>query len=281
MEKKSQQLQFLCDFFLMEFLNYTIISEQLNVEYSFGLETVTKFEISLKNLYYLLFSSETLEKIKKTQNMSKAKVDLEYKNKRIHLLYSILFLKSEKKFLIGIKNLSLQNDLIEFYVKIKNESLVDSTTNLMNRRSFNKIILDKKLSVLNTKKQWAFAFIDIDNFKKLNDTYGHLAGDLVLEKFGKVLLASTRGSDMCFRYGGEEFVVVIFDCAENNIRNIATRICENVRNMFVTFENYKLRITVSIGIQIGSNHSTFKEALEKADEKLYFAKNSGKDKFCL
>ena len=124
---------------------------------------------------------------------------------------------------------------------------------------------------------FAVLMMDIDDFKKVNDTYGHRKGDEVLNKIGNCLTDNIRSTDFVARYGGEEFVIILKNINEENAKKIAEKIRENVEKLQIS--KIEKPITISIGIAMFPKHSQFKEELiEKADQALYNAKEKGKDK---
>ena len=169
-------------------------------------------------------------------------------------------------------------ELLEDVNKLRNEAGTDALTNLLNRRSFEKIL--EKALLLYYEKNLAFSMvlIDLDDFKKLNDTYGHPAGDEVLRVFGRILLANMRQEDHAFRYGGEEFAVLANGDISENIKHFINRIRLEVKNKQILFEQQPLKITFSAGLV--SMRDTFKrdELISAADKALYHAKQGGKDR---
>jgi len=116
-------------------------------------------------------------------------------------------------------------------------------------------------------------YLDIDHFKKINDTYGHEKGDEVLKDFVKILKETFRKNDIIGRWGGEEFVVIL----PKSHFEIASWLAERLRKKVEEFDFGNLKVTVSIGVSEFQNKKEFKKALEKADEALYEAKNSGRN----
>jgi len=169
-------------------------------------------------------------------------------------------------------------ELLEDVNNLRNEAGTDVLTNLLNRRSFEKI-LEKALQLFFEKNlAFSMVLIDLDDFKKLNDTYGHPAGDEVLRVFGRVLLANMRQEDHAFRYGGEEFAVIASGDVSENIKHFINRIRLEVKNMQVLFENQPLKVTFSAGLVAMRDTFGKDELITAADKALYQAKKSGKDR---
>ena len=124
--------------------------------------------------------------------------------------------------------------------------------------------------------------MDIDFFKKVNDTYGHPAGDLILKKVSELIKAGLRQTDIASRYGGEEFAAILLKSDLNKACQIAERIRNSVENYnFIISGNAKVNVTISGGIaNYPSNTDNKKTLIEKADKALYYAKKTGRNKIC-
>ncbi len=189
---------------------------------------------------------------------------------------TILSSKSEISILQN-KISKLENEL----EKTKEESSRDDLTELLNRKAYEKEA--SKLESLYSRSQnnYAIVFIDLDNFKKVNDTYGHSAGDMVLVKFSKFLKKETRGLDIIARYGGEEFVAILnFTIIEELVRYLK-RIKNIINENVFLYKEKKITVTFSAGVAIRNNHSSYKDTIHKADTLLYRAKDQGKNKIIL
>ena len=123
--------------------------------------------------------------------------------------------------------------------------------------------------------------IDIDHFKQVNDTYGHLAGDRILIAVAQSLVRSLRPSDMPVRFGGEEFSVFLPGTTEENAKVIAERIRRNVENMSITLHDETIiQVTVSIGFAERIENDTVASLIDRADKALYHAKENGRNRIC-
>jgi diguanylate cyclase (GGDEF)-like protein len=119
--------------------------------------------------------------------------------------------------------------------------------------------------------------VDIDNFKRINDTFGHLFGDNVLNKFGKLLKTKIREIDMAARYGGEEFAVVMSNTGLEEAVKIADRIRQSIQAY--SFDKENLTTTVSIGIALYPlDANSLNELIENSDYALYKSKRNGKNR---
>ena len=127
--------------------------------------------------------------------------------------------------------------------------------------------------------------VDIDHFKKVNDTYGHLAGDIALQKVSHHLLSHTRKDDMVARFGGEEFMIMMRGCDAEQARVLAENLRLGIAQMQVQATGHTFSITISVGIATLSDankteFTLFESLLEKADSLLYKAKTSGRNRVC-
>ena len=165
--------------------------------------------------------------------------------------------------------------------KTKIENMKDSLTGLLTRKAFNDEIkrIESAYNRINT--QYAIIFFDLDHFKKINDTYGHEGGDVVLSTFGKILSKSIRDHDVVGRYGGEEFVAIIHFNLNRELLQFLKRIKTIVTENSFLYKNQKIKVTFSAGVSLRTNYDTFDNALQKADMLLYQAKESGRNKIIL
>jgi diguanylate cyclase len=164
--------------------------------------------------------------------------------------------------------------------KYKAESSLDFLTGLYNVRQFDRIYNDITERIVEKEEQLSLLFIDIDFFKKINDTYGHAEGDLVLKELGKVLLNTCRDFDIVSRNGGEEFSVILLDCPPEKAIRIAERVRSTIEaHPFPLSNGETVNITVSVGISSYDKDSIdFNELLKQADRSLYRAKQTGRNK---
>lgn len=169
---------------------------------------------------------------------------------------------------------SLRLQLETFNGRLKKEVNIDALTGAYNRRAF-RMILDKALEQrAMTKKPFVLAIIDIDHFKRVNDTYGHQKGDDVLKMIGKHLQTQIRQSDALIRYGGEEFVICFNDI---NIEH-AHKIMEKIRLSVASLKLLDDRnVTISGGLSELRSDDIVSSLMRRADKALYAAKASGRN----
>ncbi len=155
----------------------------------------------------------------------------------------------------------------------------DSLTGLLNHASIKEAIVLEVLRARRTGKPVSVAMLDIDHFKKVNDTYGHAAGDLVISAVGLLLRQRIRQSDVAGRYGGEEFAVVLQDCDEQNAHLLLENIRQSFANVHFNHEGKEFSCTLSAGLACSLQYpgSSGTELLIASDEALYAAKHGGRN----
>lgn len=164
--------------------------------------------------------------------------------------------------------------------RLKTLSMRDHLTGLYNRRVFEAMLEVETRK--RSSKPFSLLLIDLDNFKLVNDTYGHGTGDQVLVAIARMLRLSFRKSDVVSRYGGEEFAVLLPETAPDSARQVAERFRENVASLSLGAGPEKIRPTVSVGIASIAYRFGIEVAdvIEEADRALYRAKAAGKDQVC-
>jgi len=165
--------------------------------------------------------------------------------------------------------------------KYKENSNIDYLTSLLTRKAYENEIQKLEDLYIRDNNNYAIVFFDIDDFKKVNDTYGHDCGDVVLKTFSEILKKLTRKTDLVARYGGEEFISVIKYKNEEELVNYLTRVKNIVTTNKFKYKDIRLNITFSAGVEIRSCSDSYANTIKKADDLLYEAKNSGKNKIIL
>lgn len=154
----------------------------------------------------------------------------------------------------------------------------DALTGVNNRSTFD-ASLEREISLSQRQgSDCSLLFIDIDFFKKVNDTYGHSAGDEILKAIAGKIKDCTRNTDLLFRYGGEEFVAILNDSDCEAAYIIADRILESVRETVTTYQGQDISVSVSIGLACLNETDSAHSLLDRADNALYAAKGEGRDK---
>jgi diguanylate cyclase (GGDEF)-like protein len=153
-------------------------------------------------------------------------------------------------------------------------ALTDELTKLPNRRALAQRFLQEMQRARRHHNAIAFLMIDLDHFKQVNDTYGHLNGDAVLAELAAIISTGARESDVCARYGGEEFAMILHETTEAGARTLAERIRSKVAA--ASFPG-GLKLTVSIGVAATDEPALFTTLIERADQALYAAKQGGRN----
>jgi len=164
--------------------------------------------------------------------------------------------------------------------KLHIQSVRDALTGLYNRRYLDETLPREINRARRGKHPLGLLMLDIDHFKKFNDTYGHSAGDFVLKTISQIILSFIRESDVACRYGGEEFAIILPDTSIETAQKRAEALCEKISQNELIFNNEFLdAITISIGVAVYPQHGEQEHALIKsADEALYQAKQNGRNR---
>ncbi|HQQ51421.1 MAG TPA: GGDEF domain-containing protein, partial [Spirochaetota bacterium] len=160
-------------------------------------------------------------------------------------------------------------------------SITDPLTGLYNRRYFiEQIELEFKRSK-RYSRDLSLLMLDIDHFKLVNDNYGHQIGDIVLRKISSVIINLLRDSDLAFRYGGEEFMIILPETKSEDAINVAERMKQEIMNTQHNYASIIFTVTASFGIvsikDMIDKFETIDDIIKKVDDNLYKAKNSGRN----
>jgi len=161
-------------------------------------------------------------------------------------------------------------------------SVHDGMTGLVNATFFH-VVLGREIErSLRTGKLCGLMVLDIDYFKRINDTYGHAVGDIVLQSVGAIITQNLRGMDTAARIGGEEFAVILPECSPEDSIYAATRIHKALNPLEITIQGHDLHITSSVGlVWTRLRHAISSgELLLEADREMYRAKRSGRARLC-
>lgn len=171
--------------------------------------------------------------------------------------------------------LSFKERHINAFFSMRSKATTDSLTHINNRAS-----VDYKMMLQHAQREsCGLMLLDLDNFKQVNDTYGHLAGDGVLASVGAILKDCVRDEDFVGRYGGEEFMVITSSYEPQHIAAVAERIRSRVEGFdFITESGEAMRLTISIGTSLYLAGMSVEKAIEMTDEALYDAKREGKNR---
>jgi diguanylate cyclase (GGDEF)-like protein len=176
-------------------------------------------------------------------------------------------------------NVSTALTKARMYTEMEKLATIDGLTQIANHRKFQDIMSLEMERSQRYNTPLTLLLMDIDHFKKFNDTYGHPVGDLVLQMVAKALQGSIRNTDYCARYGGEEFVVVLIQTDEEQSRILAERVRKAVESMQVRNDDKVLKVTVSIGSATFPTDAGDKQGLiDNADKAMYASKQSGRNR---
>lgn len=182
-----------------------------------------------------------------------------------------------------LKSFSLQTTIALENARLYTQAVTDDLTRLFNRKYVDSRIEEEMLRSKRYARRCCILLMDIDFFKKVNDTYGHRGGDMVLEALANVLRREARGTDIVARYGGEEFLMLLPETDIEGAITFAERLRESIASLEIRKEDAVIRITISIGVSaytpgFGNNVRTF---VEEADKALYQAKKDGRNQVCV
>ncbi len=164
------------------------------------------------------------------------------------------------------------------YQAVVMHSVTCSLTRLGNRSLFDQTIQREIHLAKRHHSTFALLLLDIDNFKRINDEYGHLAGDAILREMGNVLQQQKRNSDHAFRYGGEEFAIILNQSSKMGAAQVAERIRAQIEHHEFMFQSTQFHITVSMGLTHYQSTDNIEKLFQRADSALYEAKDSGKNR---
>jgi diguanylate cyclase (GGDEF)-like protein len=180
------------------------------------------------------------------------------------------------EFLIRSLEISLENQ--QRYIEARQLSYIDDLTGLYNSRFLEQALSIAMDSLKRSGEGFCVLFIDVDKFKQVNDQHGHLIGSQMLTHIGRLLKNSFRKIDHLFRYGGDEFIAVLYDTEIEKAQEIAERIRKTVEDRIFKFPQASLKVTLSIGIARFPDHGKSKESvISMADRAMYLSKKQGRN----
>jgi len=211
---------------------------------------------------------------------------------RLQMIFGGVPIHSDKGEVLGalitIRNVSAESELQKKYDERKKESVIDGLTRLFNKTYTENTLLRVIKTSLRDFQGLSVVMCDIDHFKRVNDTYGHQAGDFVLSTVAQMLKGETRDTDICGRFGGEEFMVILCNSDVKGAMIFAERFRKRVASTQILFEGKHIPVTVSLGTSSfterwipGMNaEKSMKDLVSHADTALYFAKANGRNQTC-
>ncbi len=168
-----------------------------------------------------------------------------------------------------------------YHEEIYRLTTIDGLTQIYNKRYFLETIEREIARSQRYRRSLSLVMFDIDNFKKINDNYGHLAGDYVLKHLASTVKTKIRREDLFARYGGEEFAIVLPEIDGPNSKAFAEKVRQLVEKQEFRFENTRIQVTISMGVgSIDDEHAEAATLIKQADEFLYEAKSAGRNRVC-
>ena len=165
------------------------------------------------------------------------------------------------------------------HYKVLQSTLYDPLTRLHNRKILDETLAREFTLFKRYQHPLTLLSLDIDNFKNINDSYGHVSGDIVLKNIGQIIINAIRDSDIAFRLGGEEFLIIANNTTLMGAKEIASRIQKIVQKDEINTNNQSIKYSLSIGIAQAKQQDTPTSLLSRSDKALYQAKNLGKNRF--
>lgn len=197
---------------------------------------------------------------------------------------SLLYKENDSQALLieVFDEISERRELLHELEMLRNEILVDALTGAGNRRYY-ELVAESRIAAFQVHKiPFGFLIFDIDRFKNVNDTFGHLVGDQVIKMVAETIMQAVRSLDTVIRYGGDEFVILVPNCTVEYLLNIAERIRALVESSWLDLENNRqLKITISGGASLVREHDTIAMLASRADRGLYASKMGGTNRVTL
>lgn len=230
-------------------------------------------------------SQSAFEALQKNEYIRYEHLPLRAKSGRlidVEFVSNVYLVGGEKVIQCNIRDITerkqAQDALLKSQALLREQSVRDHLTGLFNRRYMEETLERELLRASRKGLYLGTMMLDVDHFKRFNDTWGHAAGDKILSELGNLLLKQIRGEDIACRYGGDEFIIVLPDASLEVTRERARRLCEHTRRLKIHFKGQTFEmITFSVGVAaFPENGSTSAEILKAADAALYRAKHEGR-----
>lgn len=283
----------------VESLNKTLVDVLIDVIAGYDFRLYLSSNVEHNNTFYILYSTE--DEIERPEELHFIN---QFNTEQHNAVDESIFTEKKKVFYPAILNGQFfacvvtdrhTTDIIDahlisilaIYTNVLNlitDSKIDGLTGLLNRKSFDQELTKERLDLDEVQRRRSdikhkvgeryLTIIDIDHFKAVNDKYGHLVGDDVLVLLAKMIQQNFRDHDGLYRYGGEEFAIILRDILHQDTVQVLQRFCQLVREQFFPIvEN----ITISIGFSVINPNESADSIIERADKALYYSKNNGRD----
>ncbi|MBS3740793.1 MAG: GGDEF domain-containing protein [Candidatus Cloacimonetes bacterium] len=207
-----------------------------------------------------------------------------YKEEVLALIVLASTNKFEKKLINQLNvythgfSLGLNNAII--HEKLQQLAVLDPLTRIYNRRFGMERLREEFGKSIRSHKPLAVMMLDIDHFKDINDTYGHIVGDQVLKNLTAILKNNMRDGDIIVRYGGEEFMAILPGATKEGVKKVGEKMRRIIEENAFKYKDQEIKVTVSLGATSFPEHEveTYKELVKEADENLYHAKETGRNR---
>jgi diguanylate cyclase (GGDEF)-like protein/PAS domain S-box-containing protein len=230
-------------------------------------------------------SQEAFEALQENAYIRYEDLPLRAKNGRlvdVEFVSNVYLVGGEKVIQCNVRDITerkqAQDALLKSQALLREQSVRDYLTGLFNRRYMEETLERELLRAARRRLSLGMIMLDVDDFKRFNDTYGHAAGDEILRELGSLLLKQVRGEDIACRYGGDEFIVILPDASHEVTRERAELICEYAGLFHLQREGQSLAgVTLSLGVAVFPEHGPTSTGLLRAvDAALYRAKREGR-----
>ena len=230
-------------------------------------------------------SQDAFEALQKNEYIRYEDLPLKAKDGRliqVEFVSNVYLVGGEKVIQCNIRDITerkqAEDALLKSEALLREQSVRDHLTGLFNRRYMEETLERELLRASRKQLSLGIIMLDVDDFKRFNDTCGHAAGDAILRELGNLLLKQVRGEDIPCRYGGDEFLIVLPDASRAVTFERAELICEYAEQFHLQFEGQTLEaVTLSLGVAVfPENGSTSAAILKAADDALYRAKREGR-----
>jgi two-component system, cell cycle response regulator len=179
-----------------------------------------------------------------------------------------------------LKYLSGLDAEAKYHEEIYRMTIVDGLTQIHNKRYLFEALDKELIRARRYERQLGLLIFDIDYFKRINDQYGHLAGDYVLRELARIVQERIRREEVFARYGGEEFVIVLPETPMQGAVTLAENLRGRVASHPFVFQGERIPVTISVGCAMLAEEKGATELIQRADEKLYEAKRGGRNRVC-
>jgi len=178
-----------------------------------------------------------------------------------------------------LKERLLSKERKQMVAELQTLAITDGLTNLYNSRHFNNQIEMEINRSVRYKHRLALLLFDIDYFKKFNDSFGHVAGDKILARIGQIVISLLRTMDSAYRYGGEEFTIILPETSGEEAKTVAKRVRETIGSeIFVPKKGKTISITVSVGVTEYFINEGISSFVQRADKAMYVSKKTGRNR---